>query len=403
MTNLLAQPDQYAQLGVDAGKKIVREIFDDGIETDFPGAFIKIFLSTLFPGFAGTQHGDGDGSKSILRILMYYITRDPSWLYGMVDDGWSMNWSDIAAGGFVRDGEYMITDIVNLNAFNVPKDEILRAINTGIQLMLELYRQFGFGRITNSIRFLGGETADLPRQVQTSVFDMTVSGYIPAVGVVKGDVRPGDLIWGFSSGGRAAWEDRQNSGIMANGLTLGINTLIHPDYVEQYPNLLPAGVTFNGRFHVNDPSGIYDMTIAQVLLSPTRQWAILIKILIDKLCADDAFHLLHGISVNTGGGATKIVNVGTGGIVYHKTMPKPLGIFQLIQRESQECWRNMFRSFNCGIGIDVVGDSHLEPYLNAVEIETGVRLHKLGCCEADISSDKNRVVLQTPYGTFDDY
>lgn len=391
------QLDQYVALGVDPGKKSVRAAFEGAVNTDFPGAFINIVHSVLFPGYVITQHGDGDGSKSILRILMYKITNDPSWLYGMVDDAFSMNMSDIAAGGFVT-GELMMTDIINLNAFHVPKDEILKAIRIRIQQLLELYARYGFA----GIKFLGGETADLPRQVLTSVFDMTVSGCMPAAGVVKGDVRPGDLIWGFSSGGRARWESWPNSGVMSNGLTLGIDSLIQPDYAKQFPDILPTGVTFNGRFQVNDPSGVYDMTIAQALLSPTRQWAILIKILIDKLCADNVFHLLHGISVNTGGGATKIAHVGTGGIVYHKEMPRALELFRLIQQESQELWRNMFRSFNGGVGIDVVGDAGLEPYLRAVERETRVALHRLGRCE-ECEPGKNKVVLHTIHGTFDDY
>lgn len=390
--------DQYAALGVDAGKEIVREIFKDGVRNDFPGAFINILRSKLFPGYVRTQHGDGDGSKSVLRILMYYITNDISWLYGLVDDAWSMNFGDAAAGGFTE-GEFMVTDIINLNRFHAPKEELLKAINTRVQELLNLYELNGFDDIANSICFLGGETADLPRQVQTSVFDITVSGYMLEAGVIKGNVQPGDRIWGYGSDGQAAWERYPNSGIMSNGLTLGIDTLINSDYANQYPHLLPAGETFHGRYRVNDPSGVSDLTIAEALLSPTRQWAILIKLLIDILKADGKLYLLHGISMNTGGGATKIGHVGTGGVVYHKRMPKPPELFQLIQSESGEKWKNMFKSFNCGVGLDIVSEEGLIPYLMEVERATQVKLYLLGKCEKG-EPGKNNILLETQYGTF---
>ena len=114
--------------------------------------------------------------------------------------------------------------------------------------------------------------------------------------------------------------------------------------------------------------------------------------------------VLHGISQNTGGGNTKISHVGEN-IVYVKKMPEPLPIFKLIQSESGDFWENMFKNFNCGIGIDVVGSDQggiLAKVLKEVSEETGIELHILGECE-ESKIGKNYVVLHTPYGTFDKY
>ncbi len=386
---------QYDRLGVGAGKEDVHGVFSGKVRQDFPGAFVNIVRSALFPGYVSTQHPDGDGSKSILRLLMYKITQDKKWLYGMVDDAWSMNFGDVACAGFVG-GEFMVTDVLNLNRFNVPRQLILEVIEERVAELIKLYADHGIG----TIHFMGGETADLPRQAQTTIFDITASATMKESCVVKGNVQSGDRIWGLASNGQASWEDTLNSGIMSNGLTLAVTKLIHYEYSDLYPEVLIPGNTFEGRCGVDYQSGISGMSVAEALLSPTRHWAIFIKMLIDELNARGLFHLLHGIAMNTGGGATKLSNLGPGGICYRKRMPIPPELFQLVQRESREGWRDMFKGLNCGVGLDVVGHEDLGPILEEVSKRAQIVLCKLGHCET-WDSNRNQVVLETLYGRFE--
>lgn len=385
--------DQYAALGVQSDKSGVRKTFEGGIDNDFPGAFVNIIRHPMFPGYVTTLHGDGDGSKMILRVLMYLLTGNPKWLEGFADDALSMNLSDIAAAGFVPPDCFVkVIDLLNVNAFNVDKGALLGAIKRGFERLFELYRYHGF-----TFRFLGGETADLPRQEQTAAGDVAVDAVMREEGVVAGNVRPGDRIWGFASAGQAVWETESNSGIQSNGLTHAVDTLVWSGYAREFPQVLPHGEEFHGRYQIDDVvDGVG--SVFEALLSPTRQWSLLIDILIGKLKAAGVFHLLHGISLNSGGGATKVKNVGVGGIVYQKRMPEPAPIFRLIQSESGEQWMHMFRSYNCGVGVDVIGELALAPYLKETERETGVRLYELGECAA--CDGENRVVLTTDYGTF---
>lgn len=396
----MSEQSKYAELGVDAGKGKVRELVQALIDNDFPGAWVNIVRSRQLPGFVKMQHADGDGSKIVARILMYLITGNSHWLEGIVDDAFSMNYSDAACAGFVE-GEFLTTNTVNVNGFHAPKDKILRAISRRMPELVDLYRRYGFSS-RNHVFLLGGETADLTLQVQTGVFDITVSGCMEEENVVRGNVVPGDHIYGFASDGQADWEKEKNSGIMSNGLTLALTYLLDQIYNELYPNLLVHGTKFKGSHKVHSkPALLEDMTVAQALLSPTRQWAILIKILLDMLKADGKFHLLHGISLNSGGGATKVRNLGVGGINYYKRMPTPPAIFQLIQQESKESWARTFEGLNCGVGLDVIGAAGLLPYLKRVEQETHVRLFDtLGVCEAGGNPTSNNVTLETPYGTF---
>ena len=171
-------------------------------------------------------------------------------------------------------------------------------------------------------------------------------------------------------------------------------------YTKQYPHLIRSGGAYQGRYKVGDSSGV-----ARVLISPTRQWSILIRVLIEKLKAQNSLHLLHGISMNTGGGATKIGNIGNGGILYNKTsMPTVTPeIFRIIQKETGETWCDMYQGFNCGIGIDIVGEDSpvLAGILKEVSDETNVVLYELGTCSK--KEGKNKVVLDTSFGRFEDY
>ncbi len=389
----------YEQLGVDPSKSSVREIFEKVIDNEYQGAFVNIITDPYCPDRALTMHQDGDGSKFVQRLLHYFESGDERIFAGMVDDALAMNTGDIAASGFVF-GPWIITDVLNVNLPPDLKKTVMRAVASRMLELMDLYRQHGF-----SISFLGGETADLPDQVRSAVFDVGITAWADKKDLITGNVQEGDLIFGFSSDGRAVWEDQENSGIMSNGLTVARGELMSGDYNEKYPSLKREGSFYKGSFCYNDkPSELNDLSVSEAILSPTRQWPLLIRRIISLLKEADALHMLHGISMNTGGGATKIKNVGRGGIMYIKNMPTPPAIFRLIQEVSNESWENMYQSFNCGIGIDIIGQDHPDflDSLKKASLECGLYLHTLGICHTFLNdkNKKNQVFLNTPYGMF---
>ncbi len=390
---------KYKELGIDPNKSSVREIFGKIVDNDFPNAFVNIKRDPEIPGMVFTKHSDGDGSKFVQRALHYFETGDDSIFQGAVDDAFSMNSGDIAASGFVC-GKWVLTQTININGINLPKKKIMKQNALRVAWLLQLYRSYGF----DMTFFLGGETADLPDQTSSIVYDMDIYARTKEINLIIGNVRPGDKIYGFASDGKAKWEEKNNSGIMSNGLTLARTCLMAQKYTEKYPFLIRHNGSYQGRFKVNDmPDILQGMTVSEAILSPTRQWAIVIKLIIKKLKEREILHMLHGISMNTGGGATKIRHIGQG-VVYKKRMPDPPPIFKLIQEESGELWRNMFVDFNCGVGIDVVGEDSKEfqQTLKKVAAETEIKLFELGKCEK-CQDKKNKIILDTPYGYFDDY
>lgn len=388
----------YEQLGVDPHKQNVRDIFERVVDNEYPGAFVNIITDPNCYDRVMTQHQDGDGSKFVQRMLHYMKTSDPSVFNGMLDDALSMNTGDIAACGFV-DGTYLITDVLNLNLPKQIKEIVMRAIGLRMSELKELYLEHGI-----IIKFLGGETADLRDQVRSGVFDLTVTAWTDRENVIRGNVQDGDLIFGIPSDGQAVWELEPNSGLMSNGLTLGRSSLMSKDYNFIYPLLKRDDIYYKGRYEYNNrPKILGGMTVSEALLSPTRQWALVIKELISSLREMRVIHMLHGISMNTGGGATKIKNIGKGGIIYTKMMPPPPPICKLIKSESRETWENMYTSFNCGIGIDIIGENN-PVFINAVEAiknKCGLPVIHLGSCIYSNNPDaKNSVELITPYGHF---
>jgi len=396
---MAVEGSKYAKMGVDAGKKNVREAFSQRVDNDYPGAFVNIVNDPNDPNIAFTQHNDGDGSKFVQRLLIFKETGNIEVVRGAVDDAWEMNMGDIAASGFVF-GTTTVTDVINIKNIenDVPKDDIIEQVAIRFAELRELYRSYGF-----AIYWLGGETADLPDQVDNIVFDVCVHAQANRNDLIIGNVMSGDKIFGFRSDGQAVWENEVNSGIMSNGLTLGRTCTMWKGYNEKYPFLWDKNA-YTGRYLVGEHSDLVPgLSVSDAVASPTRHWSIFIRLLIERLAKKGISSMLHGISMNTGGGATKIGHVGKG-ILYKKKMPTPPGIFQLIQRESEVTWEEMFEDFNCGIGLDIVGEDNprFEKALDELENKTHIECLELGNCE-EWPGEGNKVELDTPYGFFNNY
>ncbi len=382
----------YEKLGVDPHKDSVRGVFERIVKNDFPNAFCVMARDQKNPGWVKVKHSDGSGSKSIQRCLHYFETGDETIFQEEIFDALSSNTGDIAASGFID--TYEVTDVININSKNVPKDIILKQLGLGFLKMIELYEKFGL-----EIEFLGGETADLPDQVNSYAIDIDVRATAPEAEIIRGNVAAGDLIFGFSSAGQAKWEDKPNSGMMTNGLTFARTCLMDASYNEKYP-FLAGSNKYQGKFKATDYSDELGMTVGEAVLSPMRQWAIVIKLLIEELKKKKALHLLHGLCLNTGGGLTKIRSLGTN-IRYIKQIPECPALFKLIQSESEENWENMCVTFNMGIGLEVVGSGEggiLKEAIASASKETGVESYELGKCEG--AKGKNEVELSTPFGNF---
>jgi len=227
--------NQYEALGIDPNKKTVRQIFEKIIDNEYKGAFVNIVTDPFYPKRVITQHQDGDGSKFIQRLIHYFESGDSEVFRGMVDDALSMNTGDIAACGFVY-LPWLVTDVLNVNFPKELKNIIMKEVAIRFAELKKLYADHGI-----RIILLGGETADLPDQVRSGVFDIAITAWANKKDLIAGNIQNGDVIYGFPSDGQAVWETEENSGIMSNGLTMARSRLMSTAYNAKYPVLKRDG------------------------------------------------------------------------------------------------------------------------------------------------------------------
>ncbi len=363
--------DTYSGLGVDARKGGFGRRMTAVSKDNFPYAFCKMYEDPD-TGLIVCQHGDGVGSKSIQRYLHWRETGDSSVFGGDVDDCVEMNLGDIACSGL---DPVMLTDNIAINKSRVPKEVYMDAINQRFAELMEFYAEHGMG-----FTFAGGETADLPDQVGTYVFDGTVYARAPREKIVTCEkISPGDIIMGLRSGGSCDIEGGPNSGIMSNGLTMARHVLMHPDYAGKYPEIKDTSRddnTYTGRFRVDDRPGDLGMSVSEAIISPTRHFSIIVHELLRRY-GDE----IHGIVLNTGGGQTKCTRVGRGIRYVKDGLPMPDEIFRLIQSETGEGWENMYQDFNMGIGLDVIGPQEMQGHVMELADEFGVGSMRTGYCD----------------------
>ena len=176
-------------------------------------------------------------------------------------------------------------------------------------------REMGIG-----IYGTGGETADVGDLVRTIIVDSTVTCRMKRSDVIdNANIRPGDVIVGLSSTGQATYESRYNGGMGSNGLTSArhdvFSKYLAAKYPESYDHQVPDELVYSGLKRLDDEVPVsysvvkdsevqtVETTISagQLVLSPTRTYAPVIKVLLDELRPE-----IHGMVHCTGGAQTKV-------------------------------------------------------------------------------------------------
>jgi phosphoribosylformylglycinamidine cyclo-ligase len=340
----------YAQRGVSAQKEEVHAAIQKLDQGLYPNAFCKIYADLLCgdPNWVNIMHADGAGTKSILAYLYWKETGDVSVWKGIAQDAVAMNLDDLLCVG-VTDN-LLFSSTIDRNKLLIT-GEILQAVINGTQEFFDQLRSFGV-----NIHYLGGETADVGDVVRTIAVNGTMTARWPKNKLVTNDkIAPGNVIVGFGSSGKASYETEYNSGLGSNGLTSARHDVLHKYYAEKYPETfepkLNNEVVYIGNSKMSDemevPGG--KVTVGKLLLSPTRTYAPLLKVLLDE-----HFDAINGLIHCSGGGQTKCM----------KYLPRPLAvtkdnlfdvppIFQLIQKNSGADYREMYQVFNMGHRLEV--------------------------------------------------
>ncbi|MCQ2336206.1 MAG: AIR synthase-related protein [Paludibacteraceae bacterium] len=382
---------RYILRGVSASKEDVHNAIKNIDKGLYPKAFCKIIPDILGgdPEYCNIMHADGAGTKSSLAYLYWKETGDLSVWKGIAQDALIMNIDDLICVGAVDN--ILVSSTIGRNKLLVPGEVISAIINGTDELLAEL-REMGIG-----VYATGGETADVGDLVRTIIVDSTVTCRMKRSDVINNaNIKPGDVIVGLASYGKATYEKEYNGGMGSNGLTSARHDVFAKYLAKKYPESFDAAVpdelVYSGGLSLTDKVEGSPLDAGKLVLSPTRTYAPVVKKLLDVMRPK-----IHGMVHCSGGAQTKVLHfVENVHVIKDNLFPVP-PLFKTIKEQSGTDWAEMYKVFNMG--------HRLEVYLDKADADKVIEISKSFGIDAQIigrieASDHTHLTLISEFGKF---
>ena len=377
--------------GVSAAKEDVHNAIKNIDKGIFPQAFCKIIPDILGgdPEYCNIMHADGAGTKSSLAYMYWKETGDLSVWKGIAQDAIVMNTDDLLCVGAVDN--ILVSSTIGRNKMLIP-GEVISAIINGTDELLAEMRKMGIG-----IYPTGGETADVGDLVRTIIVDSTVTCRMKRSDVInKANIRPGDVIVGLSSTGQATYEQRYNGGMGSNGLTSARHDVFSKYLAEKFPESFDHAVAeelvYSGRYKLTDNINDVPVNAGQLVLSPTRTYAPVIKRVLDEQRQN-----IHGMVHCTGGAQTKVLNfVGDDCKVIKDNMFPISPLFKIIHDCSGTDWKEMYQVFNMGHRLEIYVQPEVASSIIEISRSFGIEAQVIG----HIEKGERSLTIHSEYGEF---
>ena len=245
-------------------------------------------------------HADGVGTKVIVAQLMNRFNT-----VGI--DCVAMNVNDVICIGSRP------VAFIDYIALREPNDWLLREIASGLVK----------GAIQSKVAIVGGETAVLPELITGEIensFDLAgmVMGVLEGKRILGDTIKPGHVILGVES-----------SGLHSNGYTLARKVLL-------------------SKYSIYDSAEFLVQTVGEELMMPTRIYVKPVMEILKNMIK------VHGLANITGGAFTKLPRLNAKVRYVLDSLPSSTGIFKQIQYDGEIDTREMYRTFNMGIGFCVI-------------------------------------------------
>ena len=382
---------RYNLRGVSTQKEDVHNAIKNIDKGLFPKAFCKVVPDFLTGSESHclVMHADGAGTKSSLAYAYWKETGDLSVWKGIAQDALIMNIDDLLCVGVTND--ILLSSTIGRNKNKIPA-QVLAAIINGTEELLANLAQLGV-----KIHSTGGETADVGDLVKTIIVDSTVTARIKRSEVIdNANIQAGDVIVGLASFGQATYEDQYNGGMGSNGLTSARHDVFGAALKEKYPetfdNDLPNDLIYSGSKELTDLTDT-PLDVGQLVLSPTRTYAPVIKKILDTLDRKE----IHGMVHCSGGAQTKILHFIDQLHVVKDNLFECPPLFEMIQKESGTRWKEMYEVFNMGHRMEIyLPESQAQKVIDITE-SFNIEARILGRVEA---STEKKLTIQSPEGIF---
>ena len=372
----------YTKRGVSAQKEEVHAAVKNLDQGLYPHAFCKVYPDFLGgdDAFVNIMHADGAGTKSILAYLYWKETGDISIWKGIAQDAIVMNLDDLLCVGIYDN--IVFNSTIDRNKTIIP-GEVLEQVIHGSQELFDQLKTVGV-----NIHYLGGETADVGDVVRTIAVNGTMTSRWPKNKIISNEkIKAGDVIVGFASYGQATYETAYNSGLGSNGLTSARHDVLGKFYAENFKESYNTGldeaVVYIGKHRMTDAVEVKNQnskvktTIGQLLLSPTRTYAPVMKGLLE-----DHFDKIHGVIHCSGGGQTKCMKYLPGNFrIIKDNLFEPPEIFNIIKENSGSNNKEMYEVFNMGCRLEIYCDAADAGTMIAAAEKFGIAAQLIGRVE----------------------
>ncbi|MDZ4758081.1 MAG: AIR synthase-related protein [Bacteroidota bacterium] len=370
--------DKYMARGVSSQKEDVHAAIANLDKGLYPKAFCKILPDLLANDseWCNIMHADGAGTKSSLAYIYWKETGDLSVWHGIAQDALAMNLNDLLCVGATND--ILVSSTIGRNK-NLIQGEVIKAIIEGTNQCIETLQKLG-----SNLHLTGGETADVGDLVRTIIVDSTVTARMPRKNIIdNANIKPGCVIVGLSSSGKASYENYYNGGMGSNGLTSARHDVFAKYYSEKYPESfntsLPHNLIYSGTCQLTDkidtPNGPVDA--GKLVLSPTRLYTpVVIKVL------QELGGKILGMVHCSGGGQTKILHfVENIHIIKDNLFPIP-PLFSLIKEQSGSDDKQLYQTFNMGHLLEFYMEEQFAQTIIDIANSFNIDAQIIGRCEA---------------------
>ena len=230
-----------------------------------------------------------------------------------------------------------------------------------VDIAADVIKGIGAGCELSGAALVGGETAEMPGMYHVGDYDLAgfCVGIVEKHRIIDGSgIVPGDTLIGIAS-----------SGPHSNGYSL-IRKIIET-----------SGASLSQDFH--------GRTLGEILLTPTRIYVKPLLALIDRITVRALAHI-------TGGGLPenlpRVLPDNTQAVIDPGAWPRP-PVFDWLQSSGQIEDAEMYRTFNCGIGMVVcVSPQDAQTTLDLLA-QHGEQAWRIGVIESCESTQK-RVIIQ---------
>jgi len=385
--------NRYDLRGVSASKEDVHEAIKNIDKGLYPKAFCKVVPDYLSndDDYCIVMHADGAGTKSSLAYMYWKETGDMSVWKGIAQDALVMNIDDLICVGVTNN--IILSSTIGRNKNLIPGNVISSIIN-GTEEIIEELNRYGV-----NIYSTGGETADVGDLVRTIIVDSTVTARVKRSEIIdNSNISDGNVIIGLSSSGQSTYENEYNGGIGSNGLTSArhdvFDKYLAKKYPESFDQSIPSELIYSGKIKLNQKIEGSPLDAGKLVLSPTRTYAPVIKEILSSIVRSNIKGMVHC----SGGAQTKILHFLNENLhVIKDNMFEVPILFDLIQKQSNTSWHEMYKVFNCG--------HRMELYVNPKVADDIINISKSFNIEAKIigrveKSSEKKLTIISKYGEF---